>query len=171
MTSGSHWSWRRKGESPRCRLPEGWIIAVGHRDSISGSPLDPLSHMIQASHCVCQKSMSFRGMRGCRTTFALGIFTLGNLSKYPKLVLLPYVRSRSSLSLLHLVSSVVGSRTCSDWLCTLIFLQWITQNKLCIRSSHVNSVNNFHDMNRTRQEGNEDSFPRQVHKLNMMNDR
>ena len=130
MTSGSLWSWRRKGELPRCKLHEGWIIAVGHRDSISGSPLDPLSHMIQASHCVCQKSMSFRGMRGCRTTFALGICTLGNLSKYPKLVLLPYVRSRSSLSLLHLVSSVVGSRTCSDWLCTLILLQWITQNKI-----------------------------------------
>ena len=94
--NGSLWSYMRKGELPRSRLPEGWI-AAGTKGRISRSPLGPQNHMIQTNHYVYQKLQTFGGRRVCKIIFVLEICILGNTSKYPKLVGLSYVRLKSSL--------------------------------------------------------------------------
>ena len=83
MMNGSLLNCKRRGLSPRSRLPEGWI-AVGNRGRKSESQLDPHSHMIQVSLFVYQKSQNCRGQLVFKTIFALEACILENMSRYTR---------------------------------------------------------------------------------------
>ena len=82
--NGSLWSYKRKGESPRSRLPEEWMLVVCLGGRTSRSPLGPQSHMIPMNHYVYLKLTIFRGRRDCKIIFAPDV-TLGNMSKYQEM--------------------------------------------------------------------------------------
>ena len=82
--NGSLWSYKRKGESTRSRLPEEWMLVVWIMGGISRSPLGPHSHMIPMNHYVYLKLTTFRGRRDCKIIFAPDV-TLGNMSKYQEM--------------------------------------------------------------------------------------